>query len=377
MVILDRYVLKLWLAPFLGFFLVITGLLLFGRTLRVIQAFGDNPIESNLLLAMLLAIMPYFLTLTIPFAFFFALLKVLSYLQQNSEADALLAAGISPFRLLRPMLILAVMLWLFLTWTAMQWMPAGQKAFNLLYQAVKETSAMPNFAPQQFTQGFEGLTIYHVGEDELGNMKHFMLEDKREIPPSIYLAKEAKIQRQDHFLVLNMRDGVHLEGKDAALRSTYFTTFSLAIDVEDIGVVKITSDENIRPSMMDMSALTQMMQSNPSIALQAEWHRRWLLPSTIFILLLFALPLSTSTKRSGKSRGWIWGVALLLMIYNVQIALHKQVVMAKLDWWAMWVGQLGFMIVGFILLLFAVKYNHFDVRSFIYSIFKQHGKNEI
>ena len=157
--ILDRYVLKLWFPSFLGFFLVITGVLLFGRIVRMIQAFGNNPIDWGIMLDMVLAIMPYFLTLTIPFAFFFALLKTITYLQQNSEVDALLAAGVSPVHMMRSMFMLSIGLWVFLSWTAMEWMHAGQKSFMGLFQAVKQTSAMPELTPQQFSQGFDGLVI--------------------------------------------------------------------------------------------------------------------------------------------------------------------------------------------------------------------------
>jgi lipopolysaccharide export system permease protein len=275
---LDRYILKLWFAPFIGFFLVVNIVLLFGRLLRAIQAFGDNPIDGMILAEMLFAILPYFLTLTVPFAFFFALLKVLAYLQENSETDALLAAGISPLRVLRPMFALAILFWVFLTWTAMEWMPAGQRAFSTLYQAVQKTVAIPNFTPGQFTQGFEGLTIYHAGEDDKGNMQRFMLEDKRVSPAAIYLAKQAHISRGNELMLLDMYNGVHLEGEGTNLRATYFDKFSLAVDVGGLGVIEAMPLQNQGPTFLDASELLKRYQQKPSQALQAEWQWRWLLP---------------------------------------------------------------------------------------------------
>lgn len=352
--ILDRYILKLWLSSFLGFFLVITGVLLFGRTIRAVQAFGNNPIDWGLLAEMLFAIMPYFLTLTIPFAFFFALIKALSYLQENSETDALLAAGVSPFRLLRPMFILALLIWVFLSWTVMQWMPAGQKIFIELYHAVKQTAAMPSFTPQQFTM-FEGLTIYHAGEDNDGNMTQFMLEDKQGDVDSIYLAKKAKIERKDQFMILSMFDGVHLEGEGNALRSTYFSTYSLSTDIGDTGVIKHLVVGNEKPSLMNIQELNAVLESAPTLIARAEWHRRWILSSSILILVVFAFPLASSAKRSGKNHGWMWGIVLLLLIYNVQLALHKQVVSGKFEWWMMWLGQLFFFFTGLLMFLQSSK----------------------
>jgi len=370
--ILDRYLFRLWFPSFLGFFLVVNIILLFGRGVRAIQAFGDNPINGDILLEMMLAISPYFLLITLPFAFFFAMLKAFTYLQQNSESDALLAAGVSPFRLLRPMFALAVMIWIFLSWTAMEWMPAGQKTFLVLYHAVKSTSVTPTFIPGQFTESLEDLTIYHTGENEQGYMQQFMLEDKRTTPASIYIAKEANIQRHKQFITLNMYDGVHLEGEGPSLRTTYFTTFSFSIDVGDLGIVRIPLHSGDKAIMMSSTELSKAMAQSPNLMMQAEWHRRWLLPSTVFVLFLFALPLSVNGKRSGKSKGWIWGVGLLLIVYNTQIGLFKQVALGRFDWWVMWAGQLSFIMVGLALLMIVIKYDHFNFRNIVFSLFKKH-----
>ncbi|MDX8387876.1 MAG: LptF/LptG family permease [Ghiorsea sp.] len=373
--ILDRYLFKLWLGPFLGFLFVITGLLLFGRVIKVIQIFGDNPIDWGLLLNMIASIIPYFLTLAVPCAFFFSLLKVLKYLQQNSEVDALFAAGISPMRLMRPMLVLAMIFWAFLTWTAMEWMPTGQKTFISIYHAIKKTAAMPELTPRQFENGFDGFTMYHDGEDENGLMQKFMLEEEDPTLESIYVAKTAKVVRHGQFMVLNMYDGVHLEGKGKSLRSTYFSTFSISTDVGDMGVIKPIYTLSARPSLMNLTELNKAITEQPSFKVTAEWHRRWVLATTILILLLFAFPLASTSKRSGKSHEWIWGIALLLMIYNVQITLHKQVSLGELAWWSIWLGQLSFMIIGAILFMNTVRLGHFELRSLI-PISLRHTKKE-
>jgi len=351
---IDRYILKLWLSPFLGFLLVITGILLFGRTVRAIEAFGSNPIDWAILAQMLWSIMPYFLTLTIPFAFFFALLKVVSALQQNSEMDALLAAGFSPLRVIRVMFLVATFFWLFLSWTTMEWMPKGQQTFAVLYQAVKNTTAMPDLAPQQFTESFDGLTIYHSGEDEQGLITNFMLEESGS---SIYLSQAAKLERQGHFMILTMFDGVHLEGKGLSQRATYFSSYSTSTDVGDMGIVKPVN-LNSNPNLLGFTKLLQALKDKPSVVLQAEFHRRLVLASTVLILLVFALPLSSNVKRSGKSYGWLWGIALLLAIYNIQIGLYKQTMVGEIEWWGMWLGQAVFFFIGIALLMLSLKYGH-------------------
>ncbi len=369
MQVLDRYILKLWFGPFIGFFLIVNIILLFGRLLKAIEAFGENPIDAVIIAKMLFSILPYFIILTLPFAFFFALLKVLSYLQNNSESDAFLAAGISRFRLMRPMLVMAVAFWIFLTWTAMVWMPAGQRSFNELYYAVQKTTAMPSFTPGQFTQGLDGLTIYHAGKDKEGHMQKFVLEDKRASPATIYIAKDAMLQRGGDFLLLTMNDGTYLEGEGLSLRTTSFDTLSLSFNVEGVGTVKGLAGGSKIPSFLSQDELEQLADKGATRYV-AEWHRRWLLPSTIFILFLFVIPLSHQQKRTGKARGWMWGVALMLSIYNIQIVLHKKVALGLSDAWLMWSGQILFMLVGLLLSYLAVKYNHYQWQGIIKKVFR-------
>lgn len=369
MMILDRYLFKLWVGPFIGFFLVITGLLLFGRVIRAIEVFGNNPVDWGLLLEMVLAIIPYFLTLAIPCAFFFSLLKILKSLQQNSEVEALFAAGVSPLRLLRPMLVIALIMWAFLSWTTMEWMPSSQQKYINIYNAIKKTAAMPKLIPGQFSGGFDDFNIYHVGEDENGLMHKFMLEEKRAQLDSIYISKTAKTERQGQFMILTMYDGVHLEGTGTALRSTYFSTLSISTDIGDMGVIQpmSMSTKQTLPGLMRLSELNAAMEKSPSLAVTAEWHRRWILASTVMILLLFAFPFASSAKRSGKSHEWLLGIALLLVIYNVQIALHKQVILGEFLWWGMWLGQFSFIVFGGILFLSFLKHGHIDLKRTLIS----------
>ncbi|MDX8411073.1 MAG: LptF/LptG family permease [Mariprofundaceae bacterium] len=90
---------------------------------------------------------------------------------------------------------------------------------------------------------------------------------------------------------------------------------------------------------MEIAELWEHRQSDDSADATAEWHRRFILPSTILVLMLFALPLSIEPKRSGKAGAYLLGVATILVVYNVQIALHRQVANGNLVWWSMWLGQ--------------------------------------
>jgi len=337
-VTIDRYMMRLWLMPFIAFLGLTTGVLLLGRTLRVLGLVVDRGVDWTVLGVMLMAILPYFLVLTLPMAFFFAMQNVIIRLHQDSEMDAFRAAGLSYPRMLRSLGIIAMIIWAFLTYTAMEWMPMGQKSFQTLLYAVQASKATPGFTPQRFTSEIEDMTIYIQGEDEEGLLHGFMLEDNRPGGPVVYMAETAMIERAGRQLLFRLNNGTRLEGTEDTLRALSFEQYDVSIDAGDLGLGKMPQWRN-RIFEMGISELWKHRQSDDSADATAEWHRRFILPSTILVLMLFALPLSLEPKRSGKAGAYLLGVAAILIVYNVQIALHRQAADGHFSWWGMWLGQ--------------------------------------
>ncbi|MDQ7010241.1 MAG: LptF/LptG family permease, partial [Mariprofundaceae bacterium] len=193
--VLDRYVFRLWFGVFAGLVVVVTGVLLLGRALKVLGAVAERGVDWSVMVLMLSAILPYFLVLTLPIAFFFAMQSVILRLNQDSEMDALRASGISYLRILRPLFGVTLLLWLLLSYTAMEWMPQGQKHFQTLLYAIQAAKPAPSFDPQRFNDDIENFTVYVAGENEDGSLRGFMLEDSRSGTPVIYLAEQAHIER--------------------------------------------------------------------------------------------------------------------------------------------------------------------------------------
>ncbi len=336
--VLDRYIFKLWFGPFVGMLLVVTGILLLGRILKLLGMFADKGVEWSIMLTMLMAILPYFLVLTVPMAFFFAMQAMILKLYANSEMDALRAAGLSYVRIFRSLFVVAVVLWLGLTFTAMQWMPQGQKAFQGLLIAVQKMKPAPAFEPLRFSQDLEDFTVYVSGTDDQGVFQGFMLEDRRSQVTVVYMAESAKLDRVGSELRFTLFHGTRLEGEAGDLRSLSFDRYQIAMNLNDLGLLKVPEWRS-RIFEMQGQELWQLLQKTHRKDVVAEWHRRLLMPTTILILMLFCLPLSHTSKRSGKTGAYIAGVGLILFLYNLQVVLHQQVLNGALSWWFMWLGQ--------------------------------------
>jgi len=343
--VVDRYVFRLWLTPFLGSLTIATVILLLGRALKVLGLVMDSGIEWSIMGTMLIAILPYFLVLTLPIAFFFATQSTIIRLHQGSELDVLRAAGISYTRMFRVLIGVAILLWLILSFTTMQWMPHGQKQFQVLLYTLQKSKAAPGFEPQRFSHDLGRFTVYIQGKDEQGRMHGFMLEDARSRDPVVYLAEIAEVDRTGGQIQITLHNGTRLEGSGSKLRALSFDQYKLNMDIAGLGLFKVPIWHS-RIFEMTMSELRQSRQKKDTPAATAEWHRRLIMPTTVLLFLLFALPLSLEPKRSGKAGAYVMGILLLLTVYNLQILLHQQVSSDHLPWWTMWMGQAVCAIVG-------------------------------
>ncbi|MES0372298.1 MAG: LptF/LptG family permease [Mariprofundaceae bacterium] len=341
--VLDRYILRLWAGPFIGFLFIVTGVLLLGRALKLLGMFADKGVEWSIMLTMLAAIMPYFLLITVPIAFLFAMQSMFLKLYQGSEMDAFRASGVSFLRLLRPIIAVALLLWLALTLTSLQWMPSGQKAFQGLFAAIQKSKPAPGFDPQRFNRDMEDFTVYVEGQDEQGRLIGFMLEDARSTIPVVYLAERAEIGKNSSGLTFALHHGVRLEGSMGSLRSLSFEEYQVSINLGEMGLLKVQV-WRARVFEMGVTELWQAAFHEERLDAIAELSRRLLLPTTVIVFLFFCLPLSIAPKRSGRAGSYIIGTALMLLIYNVQIVLHQQVTGGNLPWWSMWLGQFTFLL---------------------------------
>ncbi|RLL52266.1 YjgP/YjgQ family permease [Mariprofundus sp. EBB-1] len=338
---LDRYMLRLWLGPFAGGLILVLGVLLLGRTLKLLGMVSDSSQAWFLIADLLTLTIPYFLLLTVPMAFFLSMQNTIAGLQQSSEMDVLRASGLSYTRMFRSFFVLVLLLWGSLTYTSMVLLPQGQLGFYNILSKVYALKGAISFSPQRFTQGFDGVTVYVDGEDDKGVYHGVILEDNRDNVSVIYTAQSARFDMtgnevSGNNLELHMNHGVRLEGQGADQRMLAFDSYQVAIPVSDGKWKKYNSIDHV--TMMTSTELWNAMQNDADGAL-AEWNRRLLLPTTVLVLFFFTLPLSLTQKRSGKAGSMIAGIALLVIIYNLQLFFHRQVNQGIFPGWSMWLEQ--------------------------------------
>jgi len=346
--ILDRYIFRLWLGPFAGGLILVTGVLLLGRALKLLPLLAGSGAPWGLLGQLMVFVVPYFALLTIPIAFFLSMQNVIAGIQQSSEMDAMRAAGLSYLRIFRSLIAVAVLLYFGLSLISMVWLPQGQLSFNNVLKKIYSLKGSAELTPRRFSRDVDQIIFYVNGKDKKGRYHGVMVEDGRPGGPVYYLAEMAEILPVSGGIRLQMWNGTRLEGQGNDQRVLAFKTYEVSLPLGRLSAVKFMHSGDY-VIMMTPSELWQRLQTDATPDAQAEWNRRLILPTTVLILCLFALPLSLAPKRAGRTGSLLLGIGLLVLLYNVQLVLHRQVDLGTLMPWSMWAGQGVFLVVGVLL----------------------------
>ena len=93
---LDRYLMRQLLSPMaLSLGLILSALML-DKALRLVASLSQSEGRLGFLAPLMASLLPYYLDTALPFAFFAAVLLVVTALDDRGEVEAILASGVSP-----------------------------------------------------------------------------------------------------------------------------------------------------------------------------------------------------------------------------------------------------------------------------------------
>lgn len=329
--VIDRYVIRETIAPFLMALAVFTFLFAVRPMMDNAQALLTKGVPVGTVIYLLANLLPQALGITLPMALLIGLLMALGRLSADRETVAFLACGVSLWRLVRPAVILAGVVGMFTLWVMIEGIPAGNKAFvRVTTNLVAERSAQ-EIKPGQFYEGFPGKVLRVESVTADGRWQHVILAITRDnTAPTMVLADEGR-------LIIDETEG------RAEIILTGVTRFmpGAADGVYDQGQ-KIQSERyNIDPQ-----EIFRKIQVVPGIRemtikeLKEEWelknntrtpdgghesprnaimfiHQKFAFPVACFVMGLLAVALGVHTRKDGKFASFALGLAVIFMYYGL------------------------------------------------------------
>jgi len=320
----DRYLVSHLLALFGFFSLVLVAVYWVNRAVGLFdQLIGDGQTALVFLEFSALAL-PNVIRLVLPISCFAATVYVANRLTRDSELVVMQAAGFSPMRLVRPVVVFGLVVVAMMLVLMHFLVPASRAILAERSAEISENVTARFLVDGQFMHPADGITLYIREITETGELRDLFLADDRSLATrTTYTARRALLVRGDAGPKLVMFDGSAqtLTRDDRRLAVTRFSDFTY-----DIGALIAGADRS-RPTAEEMTtlalfragaALPALTGQTPA-ALLTEVNGRVSQPFLALgaALIGFSTLLLGAFSRFGLWRQIVFAVLLLIVVQTV------------------------------------------------------------
>ncbi len=320
--LIDRYALKLMLWPLVGAILVtLTGLLL-ERVLRLLDVLSSSSNRFGFLTELTANLVPHYLGLTLPAAFFIALFVVVSRLNQDSEVDALLASGVSFSRIVVPFVGLGLLL-MFISLALFGYLqPYSRYAYRAALHAAENAGWSGTVQGGMIVAPSDKLTMTTNMADAAGRRLSGVfirqIDDAGREQVITAALGQLRTNADGESATLVLEKGLQL-GTDARgdPQVLSFDTFSMRVPLAGAArLLRARGGDERELTLNELVGESRRPDSLiPRQTLIAEFLARVSRAISLPLLPLLALPLGLATKRRGSAPGIIVA-GLLLLTFN-------------------------------------------------------------
>jgi LPS export ABC transporter permease LptF/LPS export ABC transporter permease LptG len=307
---------------------------------------------------------PLALTYTLPMSVLVGILIGLSRLAADSEITAMRASGMGVWTFLRILSIFVIAAWLLALANGIYIAPRSQAALARLEDRLKGSQVSFEIQPRVFYEGFPKYVLYvqdvKSAQGAAVWKDVFMADLNDASNPKITLAKEGVvISEAPDRLHLHLIDGSEHETDPKDSDHYQISTFQQTDIPIELPSTENKPDESLPASLMSTGDLLRKAQRSDPVTARwdmIEFHRRFALPTACLVLALVGIPLGLSSKKSGKSGGFVLTILLVFAYYVISlvgVSLARQAKVAP--WFGAWLADFAFLALGVFLLLRAEK----------------------
>jgi lipopolysaccharide export system permease protein len=333
--LLDRYLAKEILLPFVAGVLFLTQLLLATQILAQADVLFGSGVALRDVGAILVTLMPHILGYVLPIAFLLGGVLGVGRLADDRELMAIAAAGVSPVRLVRVPLALGIAAGALGLWLSTSLEPAGLAAARERMNEVVKRNVTNDVRAGTFYDQIPGYTLY-AEKVRRGRWEHVLISDRSDpASPVLALALAGRLEPvgrgQEMQLVL---EGGELHREDADADEYVTADFRTATLVVGLGT-----------ALSDKSALLRGVREMTSAQMRARaaearargdlaevrsyegyLNRRLAQPLAVIPFALLAFPLG-AWRRGG--RAFAVGATLLAVVAHYVLLRGGEVLAQK------------------------------------------------
>lgn len=287
--------------------------------------------------------LPTAFTVTIPMGVLVGILIGLSRMAADSEVTAIRSSGLGSAFFARNVAIFAIVAWLVALVNSVWIAPQSTAALGRLQDRLKSSQASFEVQPRVFYEDLKNMVLYvedvkpAVGAALWRGV--FLADISTPSSPKITLAQEGVVLNEGTDRIrLHLTNGSQQENnaKDPSQYSiSTFTETDIPIQVptpeakkdEFAPVAEMSTKElwyrSQHPEVNNAPPRPGLQNDTPAVRARwyaVEFHRRLALPTSCLVLMLVGVPLGLSSKRGGKSMGFVLTILLVFLYYFVSLS---------------------------------------------------------
>jgi LPS export ABC transporter permease LptG/LPS export ABC transporter permease LptF len=363
--IVDRYIIRELLLPFLIGLLVFTFLLLIPPLADYGEQLIAKGVSWEIVAKVLLTLVPQSLAVTIPIALLIGLLIAFGRLSADRESVAFQACGISIFRLMRPVLIVAIVAWGVTSYIMFVTVPYANQTFREIVYGVVSARAENEIKPRVFFEDFPKRIIYYRDTPSQSNgwIDVFLADTSNPDLPTIFTARRGRmvIDRDKQTVDLVLEEGARHSASirdPAKYEVMKFDQIVTGLDPSTVfpktDILKGDAEMTIRELRAREADLRKagLAVHGPLLAI----HRKFAIPFVCVVFSIIGLGLGLTSGRDGKLAAFVPGIGVVFAYYVLDY-LGRQMARGQLlsPWLASWGPNLVLGALGVALLLWRAR----------------------
>jgi LPS export ABC transporter permease LptG/LPS export ABC transporter permease LptF len=347
---IDRYVIREVVPPFALALLIFTFILELPPVMEELERLIAKGVEWRTAAHIILLLMPQALGLTIPMALLVGLLVGLGRMSTDREAVALLACGVSPYRLLRPILVVAAVATAATLFVMVEALPDANQRYRQILFEILSRKVDSDIKPRVFYTDFPNWVLYPRDEPEPGQpgWKDLLVADLSK-PDAIKLrlARRGRIAldpaKRTVQLVLTDGTEYSVTAPSETSKMRFTEDVILRLDPDSVfpplDLARGLTEKTIAQLRLDIRARQERKESphNEVMAI----HAKFSIPAACLVFAVIALALGLTVARDGKLGGFVVGIAVIFAYYIAMFLAESAAKGHRMPAeWARWVPNL-------------------------------------
>ena len=321
---LYKYILnEIWPTFFAGLFVMVF-IMVASQMLTITELIITRGVGVAQVMGIVIYLLPDIVAFALPAVSLIAVVVAFLRLSADSEIIALKSCGVSLYQMLRPVILLSFLGFLFALVMGVYVTPWGNRSFKDLVFRIAESEANVGIKERVFSEPFDNVVFYvnkYSSREKL--LKDVFVVDRRDKGvTNTIVAEEGRIMLHPDERIITLRflrGTIFLVEKDLkSARTIGFKVYDLNISLKDI--MAGLASRRKKPHELSVGELLEQMEEVPESdsrynEIVRELFEKGSMPVAVFLMGVIGVPLGARLRARGRSAGIGVSLAIFSIFY--------------------------------------------------------------